>query len=248
MKRRIAAHLVIALLAGSSACSRDAAPKAGPEQPADDWVRPPAIRSVERGPASLIFHGLAQPGARVVLRARDGQAYAAAADESGRFDIRMAPPAGHRLLRPEAQQGQDAIPSPGMLLIVDGGRGPIALLRSGGAARRLDRGPALGAIDSDGRGMIASGVAAANAPPAVRVPGGPPVRVATGPDGRWTAILGPVPSGPQTIQVGGAAFVWPGAAANGEALAVERAGEGWRVGWTGPAGGRQTTWLPDAGS
>jgi hypothetical protein len=248
MKRRIAARLGIALLAGLAACSRDAAPKAGPERPADDWVRPPAIQSVERGPASLIFHGLAQPGARVVLRADDGQAYAAAADEAGRFDIRMTPPAGHRLFRPEAQQGQDAIPSPGLLLIIDGGRGPIALLRSGGAARRLDRGPALGAIDSDGRVMVASGAAAANAPPTVRVQGEPPAPATAGADGRWTAILGPTPSGSRTVEVGGAAFVWPGEAPRGDALSVERAGAGWRVGWSGPAGGRQTTWLPDAGS
>lgn len=246
MKRRIAGALAIAVLAGLSACSRDAAPQAGPEQPADDWVRPPAIRSVERGPASLIFHGVAQPGARVVLRADDGQAYAASADAAGRFDLRMAPPAGHQLLRPEAQQGQDAIPSPDILLIVDGGRGPIALLRSGGAARRLDRGPALGAIDSDGRVLVASGVGTPDTPRAVRVQGGASASAMAGADGRWSVQLGATPPGPRTVQVDAAAFVWPGDAPTGRELSVERAGTGWRIGWTGPAGGRQTTWLPDA--
>jgi len=246
MKRRIAGGLTLALLTLLPGCSQDAAPEAeaGAERPVDAWVRTPAIRSAAHGPHSLILTGEAEPGARVVLRTDGGQAYAAAADSAGRFEIRMAPPAGHLLLRPEVQQGQDAILSPEILLVIDGGRGPVVLLRAGGAARRLDAGPALGAIDSDGRVMTASGATGSGPLPRVQLSDGPAAPTAGGPDGRWTALLGSSP-GAATVRIGSAAFEWPGDAPRGEALSVERAGAGWRVGWAGPAGAWQTTWLPD---
>ena len=247
MKRRIAGGLALALLTLLSGCSQDAAPKAeaGAGQPAEAWLRTPAIHSAAHGANSLILTGEAEPGARVVLRTDGGQAYAAAADSTGRFDIRMATPAGHLLLRPEVQQGQDAILSPEVLLVIDGGRGPVVLLRAGGAAWRLDPAPALGAIDSDGRVMTASGATGSGPLPRVQLAQGPTAPTAGGADGRWTALLGSAP-GSATVRVGSAAFEWPGDAPRGDALSVERAGAGWRVGWAGPAGAWQTTWLPDA--
>jgi hypothetical protein len=83
-------------------------------------------------------------------------------------------------------------------------------------------------------------------------PAGEPLDVSAGgeggavkPDaaGRWSLVLGPS-AGPDEIRVGGRAFTWPGEG-GGEGTRVERAGAGWRVVWSGPAGGWQTTWLPD---
>jgi hypothetical protein len=180
-----------------------------------------------------------------VLRGESGAAYAAAANDQGRFEIRMAVPSGDLLLRPETQVGQDAAPSPDRLLILAGGRGPLAILRPGGATRRLDAAPALGAVDSDGGARLASGRVQTPATPLVVATGGETVRVTPDAAGRWSLMLTPA-GGSDEIRVDGQTFLWPGVGGSGEGLQVERAGQGWRIGWPGPSGGRQTTWLPDA--
>lgn len=246
MKRAMLGKTAMAIPAclALAACSPSAAPqtpRVQAEAPAG-WTRPPAIAAVQGTQGSLVFTGQAEPGARVVLRGESGAAYAAAADDRGRFEIRMAPPAGDLLLRPETQVGQDAALSPDRLLIVAGGRGPIAILRPGGPTRRLDRAPALGAIDSDGRMRLASGRSSS----AVELQAaGESGRVTPDSSGRWSLALAPS-AGPDEIRVGVRTFAWPGEGAAGGSLRVERAGEGWRVVWTGPAGARQSTWLPDA--
>lgn len=236
---------LLALGAVLAACSPEPARRAeaDPQAPAG-WARPPRIEAVQHAQASLIFSGSAEPGGRVVLRSDSGQAYAAAADARGRFDIRMTAPRGDLVLRPETQVGQDAAPSPDRLLILDGGRGPIAVLRAGGPTRRLDAAPLLGAVDSDGRLRLASGVHRGAGPLEVTA-GGETLRVAPDAQGRWSVVLGPV-GGPDEIRVGQGAFAWPGEGALSDTLRVERAGAGWRVAWSGPAGARQSTWLPEA--
>lgn len=232
------------LMALTASCGAPAPPErtGAPGTAASGWTRPPAILSVRRVSASLVFTGEAEPGARVVLRNDSGAAYAAAADGRGGFEIRMAAPAGDLWLQPETQNGQDAAPSPDRLLIVAGGRGPIAILRSGGPTLRLDRAPELGAVDSDGRMRLASGRAAGPEPTVVSA-GGESVRV-TPAAGRWSLMLRPT-NGPDDIVVGGSRFAWPGESGSGAVPRVERAGRGWRAVWTGAGGARQTTWLPD---
>lgn len=244
MKRPICAVVVMTAL-GLSACMPE------PERPARDvagnttgWTQPPQILSVRLAEASLIFSGRAEPGARVVLRSEQGAAYAAAADPDGRFEIRMVKPRGSLLLRPETQVGQDAAPSPDRLLIIDGGRGPIAILRSGGPTRRLDAAPPLGAVDSDAQSLLASGHTAS---PGARIEvsaDDEALKVISGESGVWSVLLGPVEPGAR-VEVGGRAFIWPGPGVDTAPLQVERAGQGWRVGWSGPGGARQWTWMPD---
>ncbi|MFN3668153.1 MAG: hypothetical protein ACK4VY_02520 [Brevundimonas sp.] len=232
------------------ACSPPAPRSETPRDPAAaaGWTRPPMIHAVRRVADGLVFTGQAEPGSRVVLRSPAGPAHAAAADEAGRFEIRMGTPSGDLMLRPETQVGQDAAPSPERLLIVAGGRGPVAILRPGGPTRRLDRAPALGAVDSDGRMRLVSGRGAASGPAIGLVADGETGRVTPDAAGNWSLVLGPS-AGPDDIIVGGRAFRWPGEgggeAATEAAPRVERAGAGWRVVWSGAGGGRQTTWLPD---
>ncbi|MDI1326248.1 MAG: hypothetical protein PSV23_05550 [Brevundimonas sp.] len=235
-----------ALLAAlAAACAPPVTPErvAEVESAAAGWTRPPEIQAVQRAQSSLVFTGEAEPGARVVLRSDLGAAYAAAADGRGRFEIRMTAPAGDLWLRPETQVGQDAAPSPDRLLIVAGGRGPIAILRTGGSTRRLDRAPTLGAVDSDGRMRLASGRASGTAPVVVQA-AGESVRVTPDAQGRWSLMLRPS-DGPDEIQAGGGRFAWPGEAPSGPSPRVERAGQGWRIAWTGAGGAPQSTWLPD---
>ena len=243
MKRAISC--MAAVVIGAAACSPAAPePEAGGAETANRWTRPPVIERVEPAGGVLTVSGVADPGARVVLRSDGGAAFAASADSRGRFDIRVPAPAVHLVLRPETQVGQDAAPSPDHLLILAGGRGPIAVLRPGGATRRLDAAPVLGAVDSDGRMRLASGRVA---PGATRVEvrsGGDAVQIVPDPQGRWSVMLAAHP-GPDTIQVAGRDFVWPGAVPPAQPLTVARSEAGWNIGWVGPGGAGQSTWLPD---
>lgn len=245
MKRPISAKAVLAALAVMlTACSPDDPPQRETERETGatlGWTRPPEVLGVRTAPGTLIFNGEAEPGGRVVLRSEGGPAYAAAADARGRFEIRMAVPTTHLLLRPETQVGQDAAPSPDRLLIVAGGQGPIVVLRPGGPTRRLDPAPALGAVDSDGRMRIASGKAGR---PVTVQAGGSSLTVAPDPSGHWSVMLRPSDR-PDPIQVEGVRFEWPGEAPAGQSLMVSRAGLGWRIAWQGPGGAPQSTWLPD---
>lgn len=215
---------------------------AGEAETTREWVRPPAVEAVERAGSTLKVSGVADPEGRVVLRGDDGAAFAATADSHGRFEVQVPAAATHRLLRPEAQVGQDAAPSPDLLLIL-ADQGPVAVLRSGGATRRLDPAPALGAIDGDGRMRLASGRVAAGTA-VVEVQSGPEtIQVTPDGAGRWSVIL-PARGGPDPIRVDGREFVWPGEAAGAGPLTVEQMEGGWRIGWSGAGGARQTTWLP----
>ncbi|MES2835288.1 MAG: hypothetical protein V4707_11330 [Pseudomonadota bacterium] len=241
MKRHTVLCAVIALsvASGLAACGdREAETAAAEGATTSGWAIPPRIDSVVLAQATLIFKGQAQPGGRVVLRSADGAAYAAVADDKGGFDIRMAAPTGPVMLTPETQVGQEASPAPQRLVILDGGRGPIALVTPGAPARRLNATPSLGAVDADGRSVLVSGRTAPGGEVSVQIDDRPSVAVQAGPDGNWSLPVEGV--GARRIAVEGDVFAYPGAGPAG------RAGEGWRVDWTAPDGARQSTWLPDA--
>lgn len=244
MKRAMLSTVAGAFAAASFACSPvpSEEPRNG-DQATAGWTRPPAVTSVERAGAGLVVSGTAEPEGRVVLRSDEGEAYAASADARGRFEVRLPAPARHLLLRPETQVGQDAAPSPDQLLILAGGEGPIAVLRTGAPTRRLDAAPALGAIDSDGGMRLASGRAPSGVPRVEVRSGAQIVEVVPDRSGQWSVML-PPRERPDEIEVAGRAFTWPGAVAPSTGLSVARAGAGWRIGWSGPGGARQSTWLP----
>ena len=244
MKRAILSMAAALLAGGVAGCSPSPPERtAGDAQAERDWARPPVIERAERNGSALAISGVADPEARVVLRGDDGAAFAATADSRGGFEIRLPAPSGHLLLRAETQVGQDAAPSPERLLVLAGGRGPIAVLRPGGPTRRLDAAPALGAIDSDGRMRLASGRAPAGTAAVEVQGGGETVQVVPEAGGRWSVILA-ARDGPDRIRVAGRDFPWPGEAAGSGDLAVERLEAGWRIRWAGPGGAAQTTWLP----
>lgn len=243
MKRAILSITAAALTAACTPGAPD--PGEADAEASRQWTRPPAIGSVRRTGPALTVAGTADPEARVVLRGDDGTAFAATADSRGRFEVRVPAPARHLLLRPETQVGQDAASSPDQLLILAGGQGPVAVLRTGGPTRRLDSAPVLGAIDGDGRMRLASGRVAAGTE-VVEVRNGPEtIQVSPDAAGYWSVIL-PASGGPDPIRIDGREFVWPGPTGGDGSLSVDRMDAGWRIGWTGTGGARQTTWLPDA--
>jgi len=242
----IAAGLGLALV-GCAEPVREPPRKTAAPAEAHGWSRTPRIESARTSAGGLVVTGSAEPGGRVVLRSGAGAAHAAVADSRGAFEVRIPAAEGHLLLRPETQMGQEAAVSPDRLLILDGGRGPVAVLRPGGPTRRLDRTPALGAVDSDGRMVMASGRAESPDRPVEVSGGGVATRVQPAPDGRWSVLLPATPG--DTFTIGEAEFVWPGPVGTGpNELQAEQSSGGWRVGWSGPDGARQWTWLPAATS
>ncbi|QBX38037.1 hypothetical protein E4M02_06310 [Brevundimonas sp. S30B] len=204
----------------------------------DAWLQPPAVEQVARTPSGLSVSGVTGPGARVVLRGGEGQAFAATAAPSGRFDIRLNAGEGDLILTPEVQHGQARAISPDRLVILSSGT--TALLRVGDATRRLDevRGE-LDAVDWDGRLMVLSGRVQPGGQAAVSLDGAAPTMLPSDAEGRWS--LGATTA--REVRVDKRAYRVPLMA--GDAPGVERSGDGWIVRWSPPGGGRQAVWLPD---
>ena len=182
---------------------------------------------------TLVIRGVASPAGRVVLRQEAGAGYAVTADDQGRFEIRLARPPGDLILAPELQVGQDAAEAPQTLVVLGQGAGPVALLRPGQAAQRLNGGGALSAVDSDGAALVAGGRAPAGSTVQIEAAGRSLQAIADA-SGRWTQLLGPV-TGPQRIVVNGQGYDYPGAvsATRGPPVSM-RAGQGWRITWSLP--------------
>lgn len=235
------AALMMGLVLTSCSAPTEAPERTPAAESSHDWVVPPRVETVRAEAGSLVFAGQGQPGGRVVLRTDTGAAFAAVANADGRFEIRMVRPTGDLILHPETQRGQDAAPSPETILILAGG--PIALLSPGIPTRRLDAGPSLGAVDSDGRVMVLSGRAAPETTVAVAVSGQDvPMKVVADGNGNWMTVL--PATGGVPIRLGDESYAYPGRPADSDGFQVMPAGEGWTVQWSAPDGARQTTWLP----
>jgi hypothetical protein len=207
----------------------------------DGWIGGPRVERVLRRGDLIVVSGTTEPLGRVVLTGGDGVVYAAGADEQGHFDVRVPTPARAELLAVKAQVGQIAYPAPYRLLIAADPSGPLALLAIGAPSRRLDAGPELDAIDSDGRSALVSGRGAPESRIAIGVP--EPATVPTDSAGRWTVAVNALSDG--AIRVGSESFAPPPLVPGGED-SLERAGKGWLLTWRGTGGGRQVTWFPDA--
>lgn len=247
MKRRIASARSAALVAGLSVlaasvvagCGQPARPQAE-AAPDTGWVMPPEIDEAVASGRELIVRGRASPLGRVVVSGAGGLAYAVGADTEGRFELRVPRPAQDTLFVVEARVGQEGFPAPYRLLIGADPQAPIALLAIGAPTRRLDAAPGLDAVDTDGRGAMVSGRSAPKAQ--VVIEGGMERRARADDTGRWR--LAGSGDGTTPIRVGGFPYApAPGGAAKPGTL--ERAGAGWRIAWSSPGGGRQSTWFPD---
>lgn len=240
MKRSFAICAVVGAILGLFACGSPPETPAGAEAATDGWVAGPRVDRVVREGNAIVVSGLGARFGRIVLTGPDGVAYAAGADEAGHFDIRLPAPKQDALLAVEAQVGQIAYPAPGRLLVPLDPRGPVALLGIGAPTRRLDPAGPLDAVDTDGRAGFLSGRAGAGAAVAVGRRGGG--TVTAGEDGRWTLLVSG--DGSEPVQVGDRVFTPPPMVVTIDGV-LERAGEGWRLGWTSTGGARQVTWFPD---
>ncbi len=201
------------------------------------WVTPPVIQAAAIEAGSLILTGSASPGSRVVVSEPSGQQFAVAADEGGAFRLVMPGRDQPTLYTVEIQSGQSRYLAPGRLLVVSTKAGPIAFVSAGAATRRFDPGPALDAVDADGRAVLLSGRAEVGS--MTRVEAGVMRDITADEGGRWSAA----PAGaPSSIRVNGQVFE-PVISADGpEGLSVTPGG--WRLIWTAADGARQVTWFP----
>ncbi|WGM31232.1 hypothetical protein [Brevundimonas sp. NIBR11] len=243
MKRRIASTLTAALsLVGVlvlCACGEQAQPATETAQESG-WVMPPQVDAVAATGRELIVRGQAAPLGRVVVSGAGDLAYAVGADDEGRFELRVPRPAQDTLFRVEARMGQAGFPAPYRLLISANPRAPIALLTIGAPTRRLDGAGGLDAVDTDGRAAFVSGRAPAGSD--VVIDGSAQRRATADAAGRWR--LAGSGDGTTPLKIGGRTYApQPGGASAADVL--ERAGAGWRIAWSSPGGGEQTTWFPD---
>ena len=250
MKRRIVVAGVCAALALAGCNAPVERSQHEEERQEGGWTASPHISAVERQGSGLLVRGEASPGARVVLRGDQDVAFAAGADQAGRFELPVGALPAAVLLTPEVRVGQFSTSGPERLLLVGGdapgGTVVAALLVEGGASRRLSVAPALDSVDGDGQGLVVAGRAGPDAAVAVSVDGGPPIAVTADAEGRWTTALPNVGDRVARITVGSAEFVYPGPAARGAAAGVERSGDGWRYTRMLSPSARQTSWFPDA--
>lgn len=200
----------------------------------------PEIDTVASSGGELIVRGHASPLGRVVVSGAGDLAYAVGADAEGMFELRVPRPAKDTLFVVEARVGQEGFPAPYRLLIGSDPQAPIALLAVGAPTQRLDGGVGLDAVDTDGRAALVSGRAAPDSEVVIE---GSAQRTARADDaGRWR--LAGSGDGTTPIRLGGVAYSpLPGGASQPDTL--ERAGAGWRIAWSAPGGGRQSTWFPD---
>lgn len=251
MKRRIGLLISLSLALGAalSACGAPGQPETGTGPGSDeaaegDWMATPRITSVtSQSSGGVLVRGEAAPGARVILSGGGGAVMAAGSDARGRFELHVGASALGQILTPEIQIGQATTPGPQRLFLADEGGPLAALLTDGGPSLRLTQGPALDALDGDGRGLIASGRAAPGQKVVVRAGGGAAETVADA-RGRWNAVVPVVGDRAAEVDVDGRVFRYPGPSAPAEQ--VERAGGGWRTTRALSGEARQTTWFPDA--
>ena len=239
MKRRIASTFAVAAGLLAAGCG----PSEQPEAEATlqtRWVMPPEIDAVAAAGRELIVQGQASPLGRVVVSGAGDLAYAVGADAEGRFELRVPRPAQDTLFQVEARVGQEGFPAPYRLLIGADAKAPIALLAIGAPTQRLDPGPGLDAVDSDGRAAFISGRAPARAQVVIEGEGG---RTVTADEtGRWR--LAGSGAGGGAIRIAGVTYR-PALGGTARPGVLERAGDGWRIDWASPGGGRQSTWFPD---
>ncbi|MDB5432768.1 MAG: hypothetical protein JWP35_3884 [Caulobacter sp.] len=252
-----------ALLLAACGGPKDAAPQ-GAALPTEaeeaGYLTPPSVTTVKAGAGgALIVTGRTQPGALVrLVPSPAGEVATLQADPTGAWRLVIPMSGGVRLYAISAEAGGRAVQAQGYLLLTPDGQ--AAELRSGAGARVVARAsdtPRILSVDYDRDGAaVVSGVAKPGAGLAVRIDRTPGGDVKTGADGRFTFPLSaPLHPGGHLIDVAGeggidAVSASTGSPTGGGGYSGARSPQGWRIDWTTPGGGAQTTLLlarPGAG-
>lgn len=231
------------------------APPKGPPAAEAAYVAPPAMTGVRFGADALTLEGAAAPGAKVMLGTPTGETLSAEADADGRWSVQAPAVSSVRLYGLFMTVAGRKVTSEGYLALTPDGR--AVLLRAGGGARVLAQGsrpPRILAIDYDNDGgAVISGVGTPDADVGLRIDRSAGGASVVGSDGRFAIpVVRPLAHADHAFEVAGEggedSVIVPTARAEPPGAAVFRAAPlpdgGWRIDWTTPGGGVQTTLLP----
>jgi hypothetical protein len=248
--------MTLALLAAG--CSRPSAFPAGgaqAEAPDPGYRGPPRLRgSIKAADGAVSLSGQALPSSKVRMVSPAGARVETTADGSGAWSAAVGPvsePTLYRLVEEEANGRR--VEAEGFVAVLPGAP-VVALLRAGAGAEVQDPAKVLKllAVDYDsGGGVVVSGRARPSSPVRVLVDDQPALQGAADKDGRFSLTL------PKPLSPGARKLVVeaPEATVGAEIVLTPRAMPldmpyvaasvpfGWRIDWTTPGGGSQTTLL-----
>jgi hypothetical protein len=245
----------LALLAGCDRSSPRAAARRDARRAAANesaYHPAPAVDGVTREDGRVVLSGRAQPGAPVRLATPEGRLVAVVASREGRWRIVLPPSPDMRLYSLSMIDGGRIVQSEGYLAVAPD---LTAQLRSGAGAAIYGAqawSPRITAVDYDSKGgCVVSGVAAAGQAVTILIDGVDRGEVRADATGRFSLPLDePIGAGPHRLDLmaGGqrasvSVAVTPAGAMPAIPLKAARTGYGWRVDWTTPGGGVQTTVL-----
>ena len=221
------------------------------------YARPPQVLAAVRGADDVVaLSGRAEPNSRVRLLTPDGKAFGATVTASGLWSIPT--PSGIGVYGLSEDLDGRIVQGEGYIVVLPPPGRPAALLRAGGGAHVLsDRAGTFGvtAVDFDtGGGTVISGLAPAGSALRLTIDGAPaPSEAKADRQGRFS-IGSPVmiKPGPHQIRVQSATevaaadiAVGPPRPISGQLYRAARQGGAWRVDWTTPGGGAQTSLILD---
>lgn len=213
----------------------------------------PVVLAVVAAPdGAPLVRGRARPLGRVRATLPSGEAYGATADSKGRFELELATSAGSVMAMISAEDAGRSTPAEGWLFAPAGDFGHAVLLRAGTSSRAIaSNAPLIAVVDFDAAGGAGvSGRASTVGEVRLFVDGVQVGSARTDADGRYSQRLIPPTPGLHRLRAvsGGQSlertveFAPPAAPRAGPFEAV-RGGEAWRVDWSAPGGGLQTTFI-----
>ena len=240
--------------------SRPPTPAAADAARADpDFLAPPAVTGADRDPAGGVrLLGRSQPDALVTLASPDGAHADVAADDQGNWTLVLSPDAQPRVFALSAAAppagGGRRVRAEGALAVLPAPEPPLVLMRGGAAAWPVAA-PGAGlrwmTVDYDaGGGAAVAGFAPAGAPVRLMVDGAASGAGQADASGRFGFLwLGaPLAAGAHTFVLATpgasqrlALRTAPAAPMAGAPARISRDPLGWRIDWTPPGGGVQTT-------
>lgn len=254
MRRRGLLAAAALLVLAAAACERQDERPAAPELTAAEragYLPAPEVTQVVRGPGGgLMIHGRSKPGGRIRATTPAGEAYGATAGADGRFAIELPAMDTPMLASVSVEERGRSTLAEGWLFVPPTEPGRAALLRPGAAAWVFGTEPGLlAAVDYDGDGGAAvSGKTEPDRDIRVFVDGAPAGQVRSDAQGRYSLRLSRVAPGAHAVRVVAGEETMErtlnlAVATPSQTYTASRETGGWRVDWTAPGGGLQSTIL-----
>ena len=250
----MAAVLLLASCGAEGDSWKERATASGPEAAAEaGYLAPPAVTAARPEGGGIRIEGTAAPGSRVRIAPPRGQPIFVPVGENGRWRALLTPTQGVHLFGLSMSDGERSAQAEGYIMMT--ANGAIAQLRAGAGAVSLapsSASPRILALDYDREGgAVVSGVAAPGATVALRIDRARRGEAKADGRGRFAISLSePATMGLHEIEVSGEGgtdvrrvMLTPALSVGDGPYLGRRTDFGWRVDWTPPGGGIQTTLL-----